>query len=429
MDALSSTITSNSQSLAASITTTNNTVTSNSSSLASSITTLSSAVSSNSSSLAASITTTATTVAAVSGSVASAYTLAVTAGNRVTGFKILNNSVSSSFVIVADQFSVVNSAGGSAILPFTISGGVVYIDGAKVNSLSANIITAGTISSIAMNNGSGTWSVDAAGNITATAGTIGGAHISSTSVYGGTMSSLSSGTGWFLGNGGTAGFGSIGSNCIVWDGTKLKVTGGIYIQDPIGIRMKDDSSVLTITGGTNNWATSSAAQLDLSGATSSVGALAQLIAPKGFYVRTTGTNLPMFVSSSGVGFGGNSAPAHPIDCTGDGYFSGTVQASAFNSTSSRRFKTNIVTLTNSTDIIASLRGVRFDWKTRDIKNDVGMIAEEVNEVLPTLVNKDKDGQIESLEYSKVVAVLVEAVKEMSTEIKTLKAKVRALEEK
>ena len=88
-----------------------------------------------------------------------------------------------------------------------------------------------------------------------------------------------------------------------------------------------------------------------------------------------------------------------------------------------------MTLTNSTDIIASLRGVRFDWKTRDIKNDVGMIAEEVNEVLPTLVNKDKDGQIESLEYSKVVAVLVEAVKEMSTEIKTLKAKVRALEEK
>ena len=49
-----------------------------------------------------------------------------------------------------------------------------------------------------------------------------------------------------------------------------------------------------------------------------------------------------------------------------------------------------------------------------------MIAEEVNEIFPELVTKNKDGEVEAMSYSRVTAVLLEAVKELSQEVKELK---------
>jgi hypothetical protein len=49
-----------------------------------------------------------------------------------------------------------------------------------------------------------------------------------------------------------------------------------------------------------------------------------------------------------------------------------------------------------------------------------MIAEEVNEIFPELVTKNKDGEVEAMSYSRMTAVLLEAVKELSQEVKELK---------
>jgi hypothetical protein len=133
-----------------------------------------------------------------------------------------------------------------------------------------------------------------------------------------------------------------------------------------------------------------------------------------------------------------------FDCTGGGSFSGTVgvgggnivldssgavTAVSFNSTSSRRFKTNIKDLTNGMDMIQKLRPVTFDWKNKDVTNDIGMIAEEVNELIPTIVNKDKDGNISGLEYGKLTAALIAAVKELSAELKEVKSQLLELKNK
>ena len=68
----------------------------------------------------------------------------------------------------------------------------------------------------------------------------------------------------------------------------------------------------------------------------------------------------------------------------------------------------------------------FDWNTKDVKNDIGMIAEEVNEILPTIVYKNIKGEIDGFEYGKLVAVLTAAVKEQSAEVQELKRQINEL---
>lgn len=107
----------------------------------------------------------------------------------------------------------------------------------------------------------------------------------------------------------------------------------------------------------------------------------------------------------------------------DASFSGTVTAANFNTTSDARLKTNVETLTGSLDKVKGLRGVSFDWKATHVP-DIGFLAQEVEEVLPELVNIDDAGTL-SVKYSNIVAVLVEAIKEQQAQIDELKEKVEA----
>jgi hypothetical protein len=94
----------------------------------------------------------------------------------------------------------------------------------------------------------------------------------------------------------------------------------------------------------------------------------------------------------------------------------TIQAQDFNSTSDNRVKENIKTVENSLEIVKSLRGVSFDWKETG-KSSYGVIAQELQEVLPELV---KNGEVKSVNYNGLIGVLIEAVKELSEEVKELK---------
>ena len=84
------------------------------------------------------------------------------------------------------------------------------------------------------------------------------------------------------------------------------------------------------------------------------------------------------------------------------------------------------------DKILALRGVQFEWKLEEYPdngfregNQNGLIAQEVEEVLPELVRTDHDGY-KAVEYQKITAVLVEAIKEQQQEIEALKAAVAVL---
>lgn len=88
------------------------------------------------------------------------------------------------------------------------------------------------------------------------------------------------------------------------------------------------------------------------------------------------------------------------------------------SVSDIRTKENIETITNGLDIIDSLRGVYYNKIGEDDRN-VGVIAQEVEEVLPEVVKTDADG-MKSVDYGKMVGVLIEAIKDLKTELDQLK---------
>jgi hypothetical protein len=66
------------------------------------------------------------------------------------------------------------------------------------------------------------------------------------------------------------------------------------------------------------------------------------------------------------------------------------------------------------DIVKQLNAVEFDWKTTN-QHDIGLIAEDVEKVIPEAVWY-VDGKIEGLKPLTLIAVLVEAIKELSMEV-------------
>jgi hypothetical protein len=97
---------------------------------------------------------------------------------------------------------------------------------------------------------------------------------------------------------------------------------------------------------------------------------------------------------------------------------GTLTVIDLNSTSDINLKTNIKTVENALETVNNLRGVSFDWKETG-KSSYGVIAQELEEVLPELVN---NGEVKSVNYNGLVGILIEAIKELKTEVEELKSK-------
>jgi hypothetical protein len=91
-------------------------------------------------------------------------------------------------------------------------------------------------------------------------------------------------------------------------------------------------------------------------------------------------------------------------------------------TSAERFKTNIQTLDLQLDKVNLLNPVTFDWIDNG-NEDIGLIAEQVNEVYPEFVSRNPDGEIQGIKYSKLTAVLIKSIQELKQEVETLKAKI------
>lgn len=95
-----------------------------------------------------------------------------------------------------------------------------------------------------------------------------------------------------------------------------------------------------------------------------------------------------------------------------GHFTATGNVTAY---SDRRLKSDIVTIPNALDTVSKLRGVNF---TKDGKASTGVIAQEVQEVVPEVVHEGEEYL--SVAYGNLVGVLIEAVKELKAEVDALK---------
>ena len=112
-----------------------------------------------------------------------------------------------------------------------------------------------------------------------------------------------------------------------------------------------------------------------------------------------------------------------ISAFGEIHAGGDIQSS---SSSDKRQKKNIKNLENALDKVATLDGVEYDWNElasvhRVGKHDVGVIAQQVEEVLPDAVERRENGMM-AVRYERLIPLLIESIKELKSEIDKLKSK-------
>ena len=138
------------------------------------------------------------------------------------------------------------------------------------------------------------------------------------------------------------------------------------------------------------------------------------------YVETTN---PVVITSDGrIGIG-STDPTAKLDVDGGVIVSGVVTATDFNSTSDARLKTNIKVIDNPTEKVLRIDGVSFNW-IKDNKSSIGVIADNIKEVLPQLVS---DTNPKTVNYNGLVGLLIEVVKEQQSQIESLSERISRLE--
>ena len=99
-------------------------------------------------------------------------------------------------------------------------------------------------------------------------------------------------------------------------------------------------------------------------------------------------------------------------------------------TSSIRFKENVEPLESTLDKVIEMKPVRFKYKEQfstDTSDNLGFIAEEMNNLFPEVVVKNQNGQIQSIQYPKLTSVLTKALQEAVEKINILEQRVSLLE--
>lgn len=135
----------------------------------------------------------------------------------------------------------------------------------------------------------------------------------------------------------------------------------------------------------------------------------------------------VFVDRSGsLGVGQNESTqtlSYRLDVSGSIRATGTVLQA-----SDERLKENVVAVENPSDLINQIEGVYFNWNNGPKDRQVGVIAQQVKEILPEVVSEDKNGYL-NVAYTGIVPVLVEAVKEQNKIIAELEKRISILEKK
>ena len=142
----------------------------------------------------------------------------------------------------------------------------------------------------------------------------------------------------------------------------------------------------------------------------------------GYYSGNQYTKLAFRVSGSGdTTVGGKLDVEGNLNVTGDIRASGDITAYF---SSDERLKDNITPLEGALNKISQIGGYEFDWN-KDSSNsghDVGVIAQEIEKVLPEIV-VNRDNGYKAVRYEKIVALLIEAIKEQQLQIDELKSKI------
>jgi|DEB0MinimDraft_6_1074348.scaffolds.fasta_scaffold19056_2 hypothetical protein len=120
----------------------------------------------------------------------------------------------------------------------------------------------------------------------------------------------------------------------------------------------------------------------------------------------------------------------------NGSYAAYLNSSGTLTPSDERLKENVTSLTNSLSKVQQLRGVNFTWINQDrgTGNNIGFIAQEVEEIFPELVgdgglpnDENNEAPMKAVNYEKLVPVLVESIKELKLELDAAKSRIETLE--
>lgn len=148
---------------------------------------------------------------------------------------------------------------------------------------------------------------------------------------------------------------------------------------------------------------------------------------KSAFIHTNGNTLYVLRSSGNNGTTWDSGPngRHPMTMNLDNgtvTFSGDVAAY-----SDRTLKCDIKPIENALDKVNSLNGVTYNWinNADDDSRSTGLIAQDVEKVLPEVIARDKDDKM-TVAYGNMMGLLVESVKELTSQVNDLKAETNDL---
>jgi len=206
-------------------------------------------------------------------------------------------------------------------------------------------------------------------------------------------------------NGGNTGFG------ISDPSYKIDVAGSAPIR--LGGDITDATDISFRVGGNSTYR-----YLNLlnDGGASGLRAGGLLVSDTYAYANPTGGNV-VIQKSLAVGLTTPSATTGRIDVSND--------VVAF-STSDINYKKNISNIQNALEKVKQINGVEFDWiENPEIHgnsgHDVGVIAQEIEKVIPEVVTTRENG-IKAVKYEKIVSLLIEAIKDLEKQVEELKNK-------
>ena len=203
-------------------------------------------------------------------------------------------------------------------------------------------------------------------------------------------------------------------------GTKVEIDGTLEGGSPLKI----GGEVQFVGGGgaAFNFGPNNEARILFQDSPSNALVISGSSANGGLTISGSALNIGCFV---GIGVGEGNV-THALTLPNNSDASGQAKANAFFTYSSIRYKEGVEPLESAISTINKLQGVSYSWKDTG-KRDFGFIAEDVGKVIPEIVEWSQDSQYaNTMDYTRIISFLVEAVKEQQKKIDLLAEKLDKL---
>ena len=218
------------------------------------------------------------------------------------------------------------------------------------------------------------------------------------------------------------------------DGGGANYGGGLKIQTRDSVNVFHDRITVQSNGNVGIGITTPSAKFEVSGTAGSLFSVTDSLTGTLFSVSDASgipsievddTSVVRFAEFSGNVLIGTASDDGVNKLQVDGGIMATGDVTAYASSDSR-LKTNLEPITDALDKVNSLTGYTFNWnelargKTPEVR-EAGVIAQDVEQVLPEITTTRDDGYM-AVNYEKLVPLLIEAIKELTTEVEELKRK-------